>query len=56
MELHEKQPPVAPRFGPVRPRGRDDYRKELALIEKINEEARNKMAAREKEEGEPGSR
>jgi tricorn protease len=57
LELHQKQPPVAPRFGPVRPRGRDDYRKELALIEKINEEARNTMAVREKEEeADSGSR
>ncbi len=56
LELHERNPPVAPRFGPVRPRGRDDYRQELADIEKINEEARNKMAAREKEEGQSGSR
>lgn len=56
MELREKNPPVAPRFGPVRPRGRDDYRRELALIDKINDEARNRMAAKEKETGGAGGR
>ncbi len=29
MRLHEERPPLKPDFGPARPRGRDDYRKEL---------------------------
>ena len=32
MRLHAERPPLAPKFGPVRPRGREAYRKETAGI------------------------
>jgi len=28
MRLHAERPPLKPEFGPARPRGREDYRKE----------------------------
>jgi tricorn protease len=30
LRLHTEQPPLKPEFGPVRPRGRESYRKEMA--------------------------
>jgi len=30
LRLHEEKPPLDPEFGPIRPRGRQDYRKETA--------------------------
>jgi tricorn protease len=51
MSLRDSRPPVTPEFGPVRPRGRDANKGELAEIEKINEEKRQKVTTEtEKEE------
>ena len=31
LQLHATEPPLFPEFGPVRPRNRDAYRKEVSI-------------------------